>query len=116
MLKRSIASSAASARAIDAQSTPYAGEKTSRERNTPRLRMTPTKAAVMAPSAEPSAGWSPSVRLFEAAAIGTPIVSDAWPGLDAFFVPGKEILIAEAPRQGVRRFEPRARRFLQRIG
>jgi spore maturation protein CgeB len=26
-------------------------------------------------------GWSPSVRLFEAAAAGTPIISDVWPGL-----------------------------------
>jgi spore maturation protein CgeB len=40
------------------------------------------------------AGWSPSVRLFEAAACGVPIVSDWWEGLDAFFEPGKEVLIA----------------------
>lgn len=40
------------------------------------------------------AGWSPSVRLFEAAACGTPIISDAWPGLDSLFAPGREILIA----------------------
>jgi spore maturation protein CgeB len=40
------------------------------------------------------AGYSPSVRLFEAAACATPIVSDAWEGLDSFFVPGEEILIA----------------------
>jgi spore maturation protein CgeB len=40
-------------------------------------------------------GWSPSVRLFEAAACCTPIVTDAWPGLDAFFEPGREILVAE---------------------
>lgn len=40
------------------------------------------------------AGWSPSVRLFEAAACGVPIVSDAWEGLDRFFRPGEEILIA----------------------
>ena len=46
-----------------------------------------------------SAGWSPSVRLFEAAAIGTPIISDAWPGLETFFVPGKEILIADSPER-----------------
>lgn len=39
-------------------------------------------------------GWSPSVRLFEAAACATPIISDAWPGLEAFFVPGREILVA----------------------
>jgi spore maturation protein CgeB len=48
-----------------------------------------------------SAGWSPSVRLFEAAAIGTPIISDAWPGLETFFVPGKEILIADSPQRVV---------------
>ncbi len=31
------------------------------------------------------AGWSPSVRLFEAAACGTPIISDRWPGLTDLF-------------------------------
>jgi spore maturation protein CgeB len=40
-------------------------------------------------------GYSPSVRLFEAGSCGTPIVSDTWPGLDAFFRPGEEILVAE---------------------
>lgn len=40
------------------------------------------------------AGWSPSVRLFEAAACGVPIVSDWWPGLDELLEPGKEILLA----------------------
>jgi spore maturation protein CgeB len=43
------------------------------------------------------AGWSPSVRLFEAAACGTPVISDAWDGLDTLFVPGKEILLADGP-------------------
>jgi spore maturation protein CgeB len=42
-----------------------------------------------------AAGWSPSVRLFEAAACGVPVVSDWWDGLDAFFEPGLEILVAE---------------------
>ena len=40
-------------------------------------------------------GHSPSVRLFEAAASGVPIISDWWEGLDAFFRPGEEILIAQ---------------------
>ncbi len=40
-------------------------------------------------------GWCPSGRLFEAAACGAPILSDCWEGLDAFFEPGREILIAE---------------------
>jgi len=39
------------------------------------------------------AGFSPSVRLFEAAACAAPIISDNWPGLDTFFVPGEEILL-----------------------
>jgi spore maturation protein CgeB len=45
------------------------------------------------------AGWSPSVRLFEAAACGTPIISDPWAGLDHFFEPGSEILIANSPEE-----------------
>jgi spore maturation protein CgeB len=44
-----------------------------------------------------AAGWSPSVRLFEAAACGVPVISDGWAGLDTFFVPGKEILVAHEP-------------------
>ncbi|GGH32580.1 glycosyl transferase [Alsobacter metallidurans] len=43
------------------------------------------------------AGHSPSVRLFEAAACGTPIVSDRWEGLDDLFVPGAEIALADGP-------------------
>jgi spore maturation protein CgeB len=43
------------------------------------------------------AGWSPSVRLFEAAACGTPTISDAWDGLDGIFEVGTEILVADTP-------------------
>jgi spore maturation protein CgeB len=39
------------------------------------------------------AGYSPSVRLFEAAACGVPILTDPWPGLSEFFVPGVEVLV-----------------------
>jgi spore maturation protein CgeB len=42
------------------------------------------------------AGFSPSVRLFEAAACGTPIISDDWPGLSTLFRPGDEILVAKS--------------------
>ena len=38
------------------------------------------------------AGFSPSVRLFEAAACGTPILTDDWPGLETIFKPNLEIL------------------------
>jgi spore maturation protein CgeB len=44
------------------------------------------------------AGFSPSVRLFEAASCGTPIISDEWPGLKTLFRPGEEILIARDAR------------------
>lgn len=43
-----------------------------------------------------AAGWSPSVRLFEAAACATPIISDVWDGLDQLFAPGSEILLARS--------------------
>jgi spore maturation protein CgeB len=39
-------------------------------------------------------GWCPSGRLFEAAACGGAIVSDCWEGLDQFFTPRTEILVA----------------------
>jgi spore maturation protein CgeB len=41
-------------------------------------------------------GWCPSGRLFEAAACGTPIVSDLWEGLDQFFAPEREIIVVGA--------------------
>ncbi len=56
-----------------------------------------------------STGWSPSVRLFEAAACGTPILTDRWKGLDRFFAPGKEILVADRSEdvvQALTRLEP----------
>jgi spore maturation protein CgeB len=42
-----------------------------------------------------AAGWSPSVRLFEAGACATPIISDRWPGLDELFEPDSEIILAD---------------------
>src|SRR5206468_12681823 len=40
------------------------------------------------------AGWSPSVRLFEAAACATPIISDRWQGIESLLEPGREIYLA----------------------
>lgn len=45
------------------------------------------------------AGFSPSVRLFEAAACGTPIISDPWSGLETLFEPGEEILLASTTEE-----------------
>ena len=55
-----------------------------------RLTLNVTRADMAA------AGWSPSVRLFEAAACGVPVVSDAWEGLPSLFRPGEEIFLAES--------------------
>ena len=48
------------------------------------------------------AGYSPSVRLFEAAACGTPIISDAWPGIEHFFRPASEILLADGAEHSLK--------------
>jgi spore maturation protein CgeB len=42
-----------------------------------------------------AAGWSPSVRLFEAAACATPVISDRWEGIESLFQPGREIVLAD---------------------
>jgi spore maturation protein CgeB len=39
-------------------------------------------------------GWCPSGRLFEAAACGVPLLSDSWTGIERFFEPGEEIMLA----------------------
>jgi spore maturation protein CgeB len=42
-----------------------------------------------------ASGYCPSGRFFEAAACGTPIVTDWFAGLDSFFDPGREVLVAQ---------------------
>jgi spore maturation protein CgeB len=61
-----------------------------------RFTLNLTRAAMI------RAGYSPSVRLFEAAACGVPIISDFWRGLDTIFTPGSEILISGSSVQTVR--------------
>lgn len=45
------------------------------------------------------AGYSPSVRLFEAAACAVPIISDCWDGIETIFTPGEEIFLASSGEQ-----------------
>jgi spore maturation protein CgeB len=58
--------------------------------NAQRFTLNITRADMVA------AGWSPSVRLFEAAACGTPIISDRWAGIDTLLQPGREIVLADS--------------------
>ncbi len=46
-------------------------------------------------------GYSPSVRLFEAAACGIPVISDFWEGLDEFFKIGEEILVSKSAEETI---------------
>jgi spore maturation protein CgeB len=46
-----------------------------------------------------AAGYSPSVRLFEASACGATILSDDWPGLSQFLTPGEEILLSQTAQE-----------------
>jgi spore maturation protein CgeB len=64
-----------------------------------RLTLNVTRADMVA------AGWSPSVRLFEAAACAVPVVSDSWPGLHDFFADEQEILVVEGPDEVLRHLD-----------
>lgn len=57
--------------------------------NGQRFTLNLTRARMIA------AGWSPSARLFDAAACGATIITDPWPGLEGLFAPGREILVAD---------------------
>jgi spore maturation protein CgeB len=62
------------------------------------------------------AGYSPSVRLFEAAASGAAIVSDNWPGLDTFFRPQQEILLPTCAEDVARYISDVSHEELRKIG
>ena len=64
--------------------------------NSQRFAMNITRADMI------RAGYSPSVRLFEAAACGTPIISDYWDGLDTILETGTEILISASADDTIR--------------
>jgi len=60
-----------------------------------RLTLNVTRAAML------RMGWCPSGRLFEAAACGTPLLSDAWEGLSAFYAEGSQILVARSTNDAI---------------
>lgn len=47
-------------------------------------------------------GYTPSMRLFEAAACCTPVISDHWEGVESFFEPGTEILLSHSATETLR--------------
>jgi spore maturation protein CgeB len=61
-------------------------------------------------------GYCPSGRLFEAAACGVPIVSDWFEGLDDFFDPWREIVVAHNTADVLDALSMSDRELLQRAG
>lgn len=73
-----------------------------------RLTLSITRAAMAAK------GHCPSGRMFEAAACGVPLLSDWWEGLDSFFEPDRELLIARSTEEAcaaLHRSDPELRRI-----
>lgn len=46
-----------------------------------------------------SVGFSPPTRIFEAAGAGACLITDAWTGIESFFEPNREILIASSAEE-----------------
>jgi spore maturation protein CgeB len=78
--------------------------------NAQRFTQNITRADMLA------AGYSPSVRLFEAAACGTPIISDYWEGLDSIFEFDREILVAHSAADTLRYLRELSEAERQAIG
>jgi spore maturation protein CgeB len=78
--------------------------------NAQRFTLNITRADMIA------AGYAPSVRLFEAAGCATPVISDYWEGLETFFEPGKEILLAASSEDTLRHLRDTPEEERRRIG
>ncbi len=61
-------------------------------------------------------GWSPATRMFEAAGAASCQVTDAWEGIEAFFAPGEEILVARSAEEVADRVRATDDAAARRIG
>jgi spore maturation protein CgeB len=61
-------------------------------------------------------GFSPATRVFEAAAAGACLVSDAWEGIETFFEPGRELLVARSGEEVAEHIERLTQEEARRIG
>lgn len=78
--------------------------------NSQRFTLNVTRADMI------KAGYAPSVRLFEAAACGVPIISDYWDGIETIFEPEKEIFIAREASDVYEFFRSTSEQERKRIG
>jgi spore maturation protein CgeB len=61
-------------------------------------------------------GWSPATRVFEAAGAGACLITDAWPGIEDFLEPGREVLVAHDGADVARHVEELDRERARTIG
>lgn len=70
----------------------YAGHVTSRDHNA--FNTTPLAVLNISRQNMADVGFSPATRVFEAAGAGACLITDYWEGIDTFFEPGAELLVA----------------------
>ena len=70
----------------------YLGHVFTKDHNA--LNCSPSAVLNISRDSMASYGFSPATRVFEAAGAGACIITDYWKGIDMFFEPGKEILVA----------------------
>lgn len=61
-------------------------------------------------------GFSPPTRIFEAAGAGACLITDRWSGIEKFFAPGREILIAGSAEEVVENLQGHSRDQAREIG
>jgi spore maturation protein CgeB len=61
-------------------------------------------------------GFSPPTRVFEAAGAGACLITDAWKGIDQFFMPGTEVLVASSGEEVARYVSELTRDHARKIG
>jgi spore maturation protein CgeB len=72
----------------------YIGHVYTRDHNA--LNCSPKAVLNISRDSMASYGFSPATRVFEAAGAGACIITDYWTGIDFFFEPGTEILVANS--------------------
>jgi spore maturation protein CgeB len=92
----------------------YAGHVYTRDHNA--FNVTPTAVLNVNRDSMARYGASPPTRIFEAAGAGACIISDAWPGIEAFLEPQKEILLAENGESVARHLAALDKRKARNIG
>lgn len=75
------------------ENTRYLGHVYTKDHNA--LNCSPMSVLNISRDSMAKYGFSPATRVFEAAGAAACLITDSWEGIEAFFIPGKEILVAK---------------------